>query len=176
MPAAAPQIEVGTFLGTDVMFRFVPAISISTEEIGRFGLKGAGIRHSISQYFPSLPFHLAVQGAVQQLFFDDNDDESIIKLNTWALNVQASKKFGILTLYGGLQAEDSNVKVTYTFEQSALEEFAELDPFEVDLNLDGANTVRAIVGISVAAGPVHLSTDVNLGSVKSASFGLGVSF
>ncbi|TDI74161.1 MAG: hypothetical protein E2O84_06260 [Bacteroidetes bacterium] len=184
MPAAAPQLEIGTILGTDLMLRYVP--SITSEEVGRFGLIGVGIRHSISQYIPSLPFHLAIQGSWQQLFFDDSNDLPIIKLKTWAVNIQASKKLGIVTIYGGLQAEDSNVTVSYRFEGSSVIEDGDVnvdfgvadlrDPVDVSLDLDGANYLRALVGISIAAGPVVISTDFSLGSVQSASFGIGVSF
>jgi Family of unknown function (DUF6588) len=184
MPAAAPQLEIGTFLGTDVMLRYVP--SISSEDIGRFGLIGGGIRHSISQYFESMPFHLAVQGTWQKLFFDDTNGDPIIVLKTWAVNIQASKKLGMFTLYGGVQAEDSNVKISYLFEGDNLiedgginEEFGAedlLEPVQLNVDLDGANFIRLIAGFNLQAGPVHLSTDVNFGSVRSASIGLGVTF
>lgn len=184
MPAAAPQLEIGTFLGTDVMVRYVP--SITSEDIGRFGLFGGGIRHSISQYFPSLPFHLAIQGVGQRLFFDDDNGNSIIELTTWAVNLQASKKFGGLTVYGSVQAEDANIKISYVFDSPNLIENGQSgdevavvdapDPVTIGLDLDGANLFRGIIGLSVKAGPVLFSVDANLGTVRTGSFGIGVTF
>ena len=184
MPAGAPQLEIGTFLGTDAMIRFVPPIT--NDEVGRLGLFGLGLRHSISQYFPDLPFHLAVQGVWQKLYLDDNEDKPIVDMQTWAANIQASKKFGILTVYGGLQIEDANIKVTYTFEPEALIEDGIINddigivdvvgPVDLALDLDGSNLFRGIGGMNVALGPVVIAADANFGKVRSASLSLGVAF
>lgn len=183
MPAGAPQLEIGTILGTDVMIRYVP--SFSDDEVGRFGLFGAGIRHSLSQYLPRLPFHLAIQGVWQNLFLDDNDGEAVFDLTTWAVNIQASKKIGMLTFYGGLQAEDASIEITYTLENEDIVEIGDpggigtgdpFDPVDISLDLDGANSFRGIAGLSLQAGPIHIASDINFGKVRSASASIGLSF
>jgi hypothetical protein len=48
--AAVPQIDIGSFYGTEMTLRFIPPLDYG-EVIGEFAFWGVGLKHSISQYF-----------------------------------------------------------------------------------------------------------------------------
>ncbi len=122
---------------------------------------------------------LAIQGVWQNFYLDDDLDASVVDLTTWAVNVHASKTFGALTLFGGIQREHANVKVQYLLESDdvapGVNEIDPNEPVEVRLDLDSANSFRVIGGFSVHFGPVLLAADLNLGNVRTASATLGFS-
>ncbi len=60
-----PQVSVGLPLGTEIMLRFLPPLSIDAEDnsLAFKGLWGAGIKHDIKQWIPGiskLPFSISV--------------------------------------------------------------------------------------------------------------------
>ena len=105
VPFAIPQVTA-SFMGTEVLIRYLPKISVGNEDINYFGF---GIRHSISQYIPLIPVDVAVQILYNKLTVSD-----IITAKTFALNGEVSKTFGLLTAYGGLQYENSSFDLNYT--------------------------------------------------------------
>ena len=108
-PLAVPQVGIGTVLGTDAQVRFLPETDIS--DYGSVSLFGLSVRHSVSQYIPLSPVHLAVQGTWQTLSASGSDDSAnpgeILDATGWALNAQISKSLPLapITFYGGLQFE-----------------------------------------------------------------------
>ena len=109
VPMAMPQIAVST-LGTELMLRYIPAIDI--EDVS-FDLFGIGVKHSISQYIPLVPVDIAVQ-IMYNKFSLEGPDLSIATSNL-AFNAHASRSFGLVTLYGGLQYESTTLDLDYTF-------------------------------------------------------------
>lgn len=63
-----PQFTIGSFYGTEMTLRFVPALDYG-EEFGKFSFWGVGISHNFSQYFYDNyeieNWHLAAQVAFQ---------------------------------------------------------------------------------------------------------------
>jgi len=114
-----PQFEIGSFMGTELLLRFIPPINWG-ETIGDFAFWGVGIKHSISQYFPDRWFDLAVQGVYQGTYLKNvvgvTNAEIIANGNIWSANIQASKEFeGIIDLYGGFSYDLININSSYTF-------------------------------------------------------------
>ncbi len=172
-PSAVPQIGIGSLLGTDVVIRWLPQIDAA--DYGGIELFGLAVRHSVSQYIPLLPFDVAVQLAWQRVTADDGD-ESNVHLTTFATNVQLSKHFGALTLYGGLQSERSVVDIQYASVLLEQADGSAGDPIRISLSTTGRNTSRAVAGFSLYLGPVVFNADANVGRVTVFSTGLGVLF
>ena len=160
LPLVVPQLTVGSLYGTDLTARFF-AYS-GNKDFGQLKLFAIGLRHSISQYFPSTPLDLAV-GCYKQQFTMGN----LFTSNTLQAGAQASKRIKIFTFYGGLGYENSKMDITYT-EQS--------DNSKIAFNLTGRNTVRFTAGVTFNLGAFKLNVDYNLGQQSVLCAGLGVGF
>lgn len=158
IPIAAPQLSVGSIFGTQAFVRFIN-VDLG-ENWGRLNLSGWGIRHSINRYIPLLPVDLAVGFYHQSFTIGD-----IIDANATFLSAQASITRGMLTVYGGLGTESSNLDISYTFED---DDSAEPVSFE----LEGSNSVRMTIGLALNMGPLKLYSDFNLASQKVLVIGL----
>jgi hypothetical protein len=127
--AAVPQIEIGSFMGTELLVRFIPQLNWG-EAVGEFGFWGLGLKHSISQYFNKSDktedrlFDLAVQAVYQQTTLNNTygESESNIKADAqiMSFNIHGSKT--ILTssgtylfdVYGGAGYESLNIDAKLT--------------------------------------------------------------
>ncbi len=160
---AAPQLTIGAIAGTEATFRYL-ALEIGNAEIGDVNLFGAGLRHSVSQYFDQFPVALAA-GVFYQRF---KLGEDFIDATAMHYGVQASKSFSVLTLYGGLGYDTANIKVEY--EPSAT-------PNErIKLDLDAENGVRATLGVNLKLAILHLNADYSIGAQSAFSAGIGLGF
>ncbi len=160
MPLLVPQLTIGNVFGTQAMIRYITIPKMNGDQIPNITLWGLGARHSISQYLPMVPVDLSAG-----IYFNSFTFGDIIDFKGVAINAQVSKSFSILTLYGGLQWENSsmNLKFTSTDVTSPM----------VDITMDGANNFRFTAGLDLGLGPIHLFADANLGSVTVFSGGIG---
>lgn len=157
IPSGIPQVAVST-LGTEVMLRFIPTLKLNDVEAGLFGF---GLKHSISQYIPLLPVDIAVQFLYTSVSIEKKADNFDLSNTNTAFNVHASKGFGLLTLYSGLQYESTSMDINYIFTGSSLEG----TPNEkVKLSLDGDNNFRFTLGAALKLAFLVVNADVNLGS------------
>ncbi|MCB0747227.1 MAG: hypothetical protein KDC52_14590 [Ignavibacteriae bacterium] len=163
VPFGIPQISAGT-LGSEVMVRFVPTLAFDDVEVGMLGV---GIKHSISQYFPLMPLDIAVQIMYNKLSITAPDLD--LSTTNLAFNAHASKSFGLVSVYGGLQYESTAMDMEYTFTGSG---FGDLDQNKLKLNLDGDNNVRLTLGAALKLAFFVLNADVNIGSQTAIVAGL----
>jgi len=103
------QLNLGFIKDTEFMVRYVPEIEIegfSTQMIG------FGIKHGVKQYIPGLkhlPFDLSVIAAWSRFNasygLNSNADLQKLDISSTAMNFNliASKKFSVITLYGGVR-------------------------------------------------------------------------
>ncbi len=166
-PLPIPQIGLGSLFGTDVMVRFLPKIKLSS--YGSVQLFGWGLRHSISQYIPLIPIDIALQLGFQNFSIKDTSGNNVFKLSTFAANLEVSKTFAILTIYGGLQMESSKVDVSYSFTPTG-----ETQSVPISFSLNGKNKFRALLGLNLGLGPLTINGDYSLGTVNAVTAGLGV--
>jgi hypothetical protein len=160
---ATPQLTVGGFAGTEATLRFFTASS-NDADFGEVNLLGLGIRHSISRYFPAFPVALT-GGVFYQKLSVGND---LLDMRSLHFGFQASKKFSLLTVYGGVGIESSNAKVEYK---------SETDPnTNVSLDVDGDNGFQATVGASVKLAIINLNYDFSLGARRVVALGVGFEF
>lgn len=117
--AAIPQIEIGSFLGTEALIRFIPPVNLG-ENIGDFAFWGFGLKHSISQYFGERYFDLAIQGAYQGTNLKNKVGVTNSKLNAnaaiWNLNIHASKSFeNLFDIFTGFSYEAINISSSFIY-------------------------------------------------------------
>lgn len=174
-PLLVPQLGVGSFAGTDVLFRYLPDtdLTYAGSTFGTVGLTGLAVRHDIDQWIPAaLPLSLATQVAWNQLSMSRQDEE-IFNASGWALNVQASKGLPIapVVVYGGLQVERFTADYSYTLVTPAG------DDLSLSFSQRASNTVRALAGVSVTLAVVRLNVDYAAANGNNVvTTGLGVRF
>ncbi len=171
-PLLVPQVGLGTVLGTDLMIRWLPTISIT--DVGSVEMFGLAVRHSINQYIPFLPVDVAIQAAWQRVQVDDASDNSVIDARTFAVNAAVSKRISVLTLYAGVQTERSDIAFAYEFEVD--DDDVDVETIPIDFVVNGAARTRGIFGFGLNLGPVHLNGDVSVGPITVYSAGFGFAF
>lgn len=164
IPAGIPQIAVST-LGSEVMLRYLPDIEIEDVTAGLFGI---GVKHSISQYIPLLPVDIAVQLLYNKFSMESPDVD--LSTSNIAFNAHASRSFGLVTLYGGLQYESTSMDIDYTFTGTGFEGVIEGDKYS--LSLDGDNNFRLTLGAALRLAILVINADVNFGSQTAIVAGL----
>lgn len=167
VPFAYPQIAA-SLLGTEVMIRYLPEIDISDENtISMFGI---GVQHEISRYIPLLPVDVAAQ-----ILYNKIEVTNLMETSNFAFNVHASKTFGLITPYFGLQFESSTVDVTYDIEADPNNPLLQ-ESRRVTVSIDGDNSFRATLGASLHLAIIVLNVDYSLSSQSILSGGLTFAF
>ena len=168
VPFGVPQIT-GSFMGTELLVRYLPSIKVGDKNLNFFGI---GIRHSISQYIPLIPVDVAVQFLYNKLTVTD-----VISASTLAFNGEVSKTFGIFTAYGGLQYESSKFDLSYTIKGDPNSGFPELrQDKNVNASVNGKDNFRVIIGGSLKAGFLVINADYNITNQPVISGGLSFEF
>ena len=162
-----PQVGVGTILGTDLILRMVPGISVGN--YGSFMLFGGSIRHNLGGWIKNMPLDIAVQLGYQNFGIKNNNDAKIISANTMFAGIQFYKTFPIISVYGGVQYENYSVDVNYNYTFNGIKN-------SISFNQKGDNSFRFIGGATITVGPVMFNADANFGSKFVLTTGLGVGF
>ncbi len=167
LPVVLPQIA-GSFMGTEVMLRYLPSISLGDEE--DLSMFGFGLKHSISRYIPLVPVDISVQ-----FLYNNLEITGVMEVSALAFNAHASKSFGLFTLYGGLQYESSTFDLEYVFTDPG-----NLDPLKagqtIKVSIDGDNNFRGTLGGSLKLAVVVINADYSVGAQSVVSGGLTFEF
>lgn len=164
LPQFAPQISVGTVLGTQATFRYLPSVTLS-KDIGKFEYFGWGIQHNPGVLLPTpLPLDISAGFFKQTLKVG-----TIFEANTTAYGLNVSKKLGIgpinITPYAGFMFEKSEIDVTYTF-------IVDDQEIDIDFTSEGENKSRIILGLSLRLLMFNLNADYNIGNYNSITLGV----
>ncbi|MGB2764412.1 MAG: DUF6588 family protein [Candidatus Aminicenantaceae bacterium] len=168
LPFVAPQVGIGTILGTRAVFRYIPEIEIPgvdfTEDIGAFSWFGWGVQHNPGVFFPTpLPLDISVGFFKQTLKVGD-----IFEANTTAYGLTVSKQLGTgafnITPYAGFLFEKSELNFTYDF-------VVDDEEFEIDFSLEGENKSRITLGLSLRLLLFNINADYNIGNYNSITVG-----
>jgi len=169
LPLAAPQLSVGTVLGTRATFRYLPSITIS-EDLGKFTYFGFGIQHNPAVLLPTpLPIDVSVGFFTQTLKVG-----TIFKAKTTAFGLNASKKLGMgpinITPYGGFMIEKSTIDITYDFvlDEGTIDE----QVIPIAFELEGENKSRLTFGLSLRLLIFNINADYNIGKYNSVTVGV----
>ena len=155
--------------GTDVTVRYLPPVR--WWRFGTLSLEGFGVRHSISQYFRQLPVELSAQFMWQRLTIEDEaSDNRTLSARALAANLAASKSLSILTVYGGIQMEQTRVEVDYVVQTGV----PELGSPRIQFARTAQNRYRLIGGINLGIGLIQVNADYALGALNTVTVGMGV--
>lgn len=170
VPFATPQLSVGTFLGTQFTFRYLPDIQID-DKIGKFKYFGFGIQHNPMVWLggeDALPFEVAAAYFTQNLKVG-----SLMDATATSFGVNASIRLGWgflnLTPYAGFMLESSKIKWSYEYE---VDTPSGPSIERIEFEAEGENSSRIVLGASVKILLVNLSVDMNLSKYRSLSAGL----
>ena len=171
LPLLAPQITVGTVAGTQLTFRYLPAINL-TDEIGSLTLFGFGIQHNPSVWLPKpLPVDLSFGLFRQTLEVGD-----LFKASALAFGLNASKTFGWrlfnVAPYAGFMLEKSTMEFKYKFETQLPN--GTVTKENVKFEVDGENSTRITMGLNLHLLVLNLNADYNLGKYDTVSLGLSL--
>lgn len=160
MPLATPQIKIGSLYGTEFLGRigYIPKLGDDFESTTLWAI---GARHNIGQWFGVLPLDLSAG-----IYYSSVTTGELIDFKGLMIGAQASKEFGILTVYGGLGYQSSTLDLKYDSTVPGA-------PGKVELSLDGKNTVAFTAGAGLSFGFFKIFADINFGSVTNLSGGIG---
>ncbi|HTY10305.1 MAG TPA: DUF6588 family protein [Bacteroidota bacterium] len=169
IPLAAPQLSIGTLVGTQLTFRWLP--SYNNADYGKLKYFGFGIQHNPGIWFPQpLPVNLCLSFFTQSL-----DAGSIFTTKTTAFGINASKTFGPgalnITPYAGFMLESSKMTFSYT-STLTLPNNAGTQLINVNLPLTGDDKSRLTVGLSIKILFLDINADYNIGKYNSETAGL----
>lgn len=162
----APQINLGTLYGTNVMLRWLPQYE-SREEIGPVDYFGFGFQHNPAVWFKpgfTLPLDFSVGYSRQAL------SGTFFKATAWSTGLHISKTFGFpfaaATPYLGAQYEKSSFELEYDMETS-------YDNVQrLKTTVEGENTYRVTAGLGARVLAINLNADVSYAQNPSFSFGV----
>ena len=167
----------GSFYGTELLLRFFPSVNISDHDVGLWGI---GLKHEISQWFPALPFNLAIQILYNnfKLEYKGNNPEDYIKFDSknFSVNAHASKTFsGLFIVYGGLAYESSTMDLGYYF-RDPNDLYPLIKNTQQSTSVDGDNVFRFTAGGAIQLLPVVFNLDFNVTSMFTISGGISLQF
>ncbi len=155
VPMAAPELSLGGLGGFKVTARWVPDTDI--QDYGKIKYLGYGIQWNTSTLLKNLPVDVMVGFSKQKL-----EIGSLMETNASSYFVAASRSFSLLTLYGGFAMEDSDMSISYTFE-----DLGESISFKVD----GVQDSRLTFGATLNLG-IKLNAEVASGDVTTFAGGI----
>jgi Family of unknown function (DUF6588) len=172
LPMLAPQISLGTVYGTQVTVRYLPEAELDPD-LGSFKYFGYGLQHNPAAWLPlSLPLDVSASFFTQTLKIGD-----IFKTKTTAFGLNASKQFGFdalnITPYAGFMLESATMEVNYNF---IVDRGPTLEPIvqKVKFEIEGENTSRITLGLSIRFLIVNLNADYNIGKYNNFSAGITI--
>ena len=169
VPLAAPQLSIGTFVGTQFTFRYLPSVKINSD-IGEFKYFGFGIQHNPGIWFPNpLPVDICASFFTQTL-----DVGTILTTKATAGGVNVSKRFGPgainITPYAGFMLESSTMTFDYT--STITDGTGATHQIHVNIPLKGDNSSRITLGLSIKLLFLNINADYNIAKYNSFTGGL----
>jgi hypothetical protein len=178
-----PMVHLGFGLpkGTDIKFRFVPSIDLGDND-GTLKLFGIGVMHDVKQWIPGLklmPFDLSAfvgytRFNLESKLDDQNPDQkAIFTINATTIQGLISKKFSVITFYGGLgyNIAKSNLamKGSYDLDEDGVDDVK--DPIDLKFAASGP---RATVGMRLKLAVFTFHGDYTLQKYNCLSVGFGI--
>jgi len=169
IPLAAPQLSIGTLVGTQLTFRYLPNVKLNSD-IGELKYFGFGIQHNPGIWFPNpLPLDVSASFFTQTL-----DVGSVLKTKATAFGVNASKRFGPgalnITPYAGFMLESSTMTFNYTSTLQTPD--GGTQQVTVNLPLKGDNKSRLTLGLSLKLLFLNINADYNISTYNSFTGGV----
>ena len=163
---SAPQLRIGNWKGTEAVVRVI-LYDTGNEDVGKLGVWGAGLRHSVSQYFPGIaPLDLAVAGMWQHATINTVQGLDIVDSNLYSLALHTGISLGPLYPYAGLGIDWYRFGVHYEIEG--------LEP--IDFRFKADESFQLTLGASYQVGFVAAYGEYNFADQNTLAAGLSVKF
>lgn len=184
VPVPMANLGIGLPKGTDLKLRFTPTIDLGDDS--SLKIFGVGIMHDVKQWIPGiklLPFDLSgfvgyTKFKLESRFDPDNnpDQRGLFEMNATTIQGVISKKFSVLTLYGGMgyNIAKSNLamKGTYDINDNGQADPNEIDPLDLKFSASG---FRTTAGFRLKLAVLTIHADYTLQKYKCLTVGLGIS-
>jgi hypothetical protein len=186
IPLIAPQLKVGGPMGTELIIRYVPEVTLN-DAVGKLKLVGIGAEHSISQWLPgpslsgaakpgSFPLDISVGLMYQAFSIRDTAGGDFIKTKAFSIGAQASKNLLFLTIYGGVAYETATTTISYNYQPPLITQNGQVVPIPVSLeSIKGDNTFRLTGGLKFHWLLIDVFADYSVASQPVVSAGLALS-
>jgi hypothetical protein len=161
---AVPQLTIGNVAGTRAIVRWI-AVDLGDEDLGDFEFIGVGGQHSVSQYFPGMPFDLAVGGMWQNFKIG----EKVIDATALQFMATASRRYGQAVTfepYLGLGVDSFNMEAEYDVD----------DDETIEVSFDRQNDLHVALGASLNLPVVKLTGEYNIAAVNGFAGGISFGF
>jgi len=194
IPTPMANLGIGIYKNTDLRIRWTPEIGVGDN--GDFKLIGFAVMHDIKQHIPGIklaPFDLSVLIGFTDisLSYDlaaesasggggevttDNGIASF-DVNTWTFQGLISKKFSVLTLYGGLGFNVVKSELAMTGDYQLRDDFGAVeetitDPIGIEVKESGP---RMTAGMRLKLAIVTLHADYTIQKYNTLTVGFGFS-
>lgn len=157
---AAPQLTVGSAMGTRAVVRWFAMDFAADNFIDKISFFGIGGQHSLSQYIPGLPVDLAA-GVFYQTF---KINTSLLDIKTLHVGLTGSRSFAILQPYGGIGFD--------SFKMDAAYEDATTPGNNIAVNFDRRTNVRLTAGVLANLAFATLHAEANVAATNGVAVGL----
>lgn len=171
IPMFAPQVTIGTIMGTQLTLRYLPPVKID-KKVGSIKYVGFGIQHNPQVWFGKvLPLDMAVAYYHQSL-----KQGKLFEATANAYGLTASKQIGFrllnITPYAGFLVESSEMNVSYDY--IYLDAGGAETAAHISFKEKGANTSRITVGTNIRFLLVNVNADYSF--AKNPAYSVGVNF
>src|SRR5262245_65079541 len=157
---AAPQLTVGSIMGTRAVVRWFAHDFAADNFIEKISFFGIGAQHSISQYLPTLPVDLAAGVFYQSFKINDR----LLDIKTVHLDVTGSRIFGLVQPYGALGLD--------TFKMDADYEDSNNPGTHIAVDFDRTTHVHLTAGVLANFPIVKPHGEANLAATNGVAVGL----
>jgi hypothetical protein len=175
VPLLAPQLTLGTVMGSQLTVRYVPTVKLR-DEVGKVQYFGIGIQHNPGVWFPQpLPVDLAVAFYTQNL-----KQGKLFEATATAYGITASKQFGFrflnLTPYAGFLLESSEMKFRYDYSYEVPDGTGGLttETAQIKFTEKGKNKNRITIGTNVRFLMVNINADYSF--ARNSAYSAGINF
>lgn len=157
-----PQASLGLPFNLELTLRGFSTTTKAGDPI-KFG--GFGGKIGLSEFIPLFPIDFSVGWYATTVNLAD-----IVTGSNSILTLQASKSIPVITLYGGIGLESSNLSAKYDVDLGG----GSLETISFDL--EGKNKTRTTVGLRLKFLLLTLQVDYNIGEYNAVNAGLSLTF
>jgi len=184
VPVPMANVGIGLVKGTDLKVRFTPTIDLGDN--GSLKVLGFGVMHDIKQWIPGLklmPFDLSGFVGYTKVkldtYFDPESNPSqhaVFEANAMTIQGLISKKFSVLTLYGGLgyNVANTNLALKGEYDVNGDDEISANEKDPIGLRSE-ASGFRGTAGLRLKLAVLTFHADYTLQEYNCLSVGVGLS-
>jgi hypothetical protein len=157
---AAPQLSIGSVMGTRAVVRWAEGNFSSDNFIEKISLFGIGGQHSLSQYLPGLPLDLALGVFYQK--FKINDD--LLDSRAFHMDVTGSHSFPIFQPYAAIGFD--------SFKMDAAYEDATNPGVNIAVDFERKTSVHLTAGVLANLAFATLHAEANIAATNGVAVGI----